>query len=129
LKRYPHLDELERFLDRIEKTNLKLILLFGSLPKGRYTQHSDMDVLCVFDRRFQDMTDRFMSSYAFSDGLVRPKNITLEEFKEGLISGNSFLHSIIPDSIILYRNLPKDEINHWIEQGKKNLNIRTISPY
>ena len=50
LKRYPHRNELELFINRINKEDLKLILLYGSLAKGMYTQYSDIDVLCVFDK-------------------------------------------------------------------------------
>ncbi|MFW9989585.1 MAG: nucleotidyltransferase domain-containing protein [Candidatus Odinarchaeota archaeon] len=52
LKRYPHLNKLETFVDRIEKDSLKFILLYGLLAKGTYTQYSDIDVLCVLTKNF-----------------------------------------------------------------------------
>lgn len=92
LKRYPHLNRLKSFVNRIEKESLKLILLFGSLTKGTYTQYSDIDVLCVFDKKFRDSRERFLVSYKFSDGLIQTKTLNYEEFKNAIIQGNSFLH-------------------------------------
>lgn len=128
LKRYPHLNELESFVKRIEKDNLKLILLYGSLAKGTYTQHSDIDVLCVFDRKFGNLKERFLISYKYSNGVVQTKTITYKEFKEGLRNGNSFLHGILNDGIILFNIIPKEEIEKWIEEGKEKLTVRYFSP-
>lgn len=118
LQRYPHLGELERFLEKIDKEYLKIILLYGSLSKGRFTQYSDTDVLCVFDYSFSNMKERFMISYKYSDGLVQPKNISLKELKQGLLEGNSFLHSVFAEGLLLYNTIPKDELEKWIEKGK-----------
>jgi predicted nucleotidyltransferase len=51
------LDELEDFLNRIDKDEFKLIILFGSLSKGTYTQPSDVDVLYVYDKKFKDLRE------------------------------------------------------------------------
>ena len=128
LNRYPHLNELQTFMDRIEKDTLKFLLLYGSLAKGRYTQYSDIDVLCVYDKKFSDLRERFLLSYKYSEGLVQPKTLSYEEFKEGLTEGNSFLHSILQDGIILFNKIPEDTLEQWIEQGKKKLNIKYFSP-
>jgi len=129
LKRYPYLNELEQFLERIDKEYLKLIMLYGSLSKGRFTQYSDIDVLCVFDYTFSDMKERFMISYKFSDGLVQPKNISLDELKRGLLGGNSFLHSVFAEGIMLYNTIPKEDLELWIRQGKDNQIMKYYSPY
>jgi len=128
LKRYPHLNSLKVFIERIGKENLKLILLFGSLAKGTFTQYSDIDVLCVFDKEFSDLKERFLYSYQYSDGLVQPKTISLDEFKQGIIEGNSFLHSILQEGIILYNKIPEDSLRTWIEKGKNKLKVRYFSP-
>lgn len=128
LKRYPHLDELEDFLNRIDKDELKLIVLFGSLPKGTYTQHSDIDVLCVYDKEFKDLRERFLQSYQCSSGLVQPKTITFSEFKKSLLEGNSFLHHILEEGIILYCKIKNDKLELWIAEGKKNLTNTYLPP-
>ena len=128
LRKYPHLNEIQNFITRIDKENLKLILLYGSLTKGTFTQHSDIDVLCVYDKEFKDRKERFLISYKYSDGLVQPKNLSYKEFKNGLIEGNSFLHSIMEDANILYRTISKKKIEEWINQGKKKLTMQYYPP-
>lgn len=128
LKRYPHLNKIKSFIDRIEKDTLKFILLYGSLAKGTYTQHSDIDVLCVFDKKFSDSRERFLVSYKYSEGLIQPKTLSYEEFKDGIIQGNSFLHSILQYGIILYSKIPEETLQNWIENGKKKLNVKYFSP-
>ncbi len=128
LKRYPHYNELETFVNRIEKEKLKFIILYGSLSKGTYTQYSDIDVLCVFDKEFNNLKERFLISYKHSEGLVQPKTLSYEEFKNGLKSGNSFICSILQDGIILYNKIPDEELKKWIKIGKRNLNVRYFPP-
>jgi predicted nucleotidyltransferase len=128
LRRYPHLNDLKVFLKRIQIENPEFILLFGSLAKGRFTQFSDIDVLCVFNVEFSDLQERFLHSYKYSDGIVQPKTLSYNEFKEGIIQGNSFLHSILKEGVILYSKIPLDDLEAWIEKGKKNLKLRFLSP-
>ncbi|MHA1294265.1 MAG: nucleotidyltransferase domain-containing protein [Promethearchaeota archaeon] len=128
LKRYPNLNELKTFINRIEKEKLKFILLYGSLAKGTYTQYSDIDVLCVYNKEFNNRKERFLISYKYSDGLVQPKNLSYEEFKTALKEGNSFIHSIIQDGIILFNKIAEDKLKKWIKRGKKKLNIKYFSP-
>ncbi|TFG01427.1 MAG: nucleotidyltransferase domain-containing protein [Promethearchaeota archaeon] len=128
LRRYPHLNDLKVFLKRIEKEKPELILLYGSLAKGTFTQFSDIDVLCVFDLEFSDLRERFLHSYKYSDGIVQPKTLSYKEFKEGVIHGNSFLYSILKDGIILYSRIPLEDLEAWMEKGKENLKVRFVSP-
>lgn len=128
LKNYPHLHELENFLKKIDKQDLMLVLLFGSLVKGKYTQYSDIDVLCVYDRKFKDMKERFLTSYKYSDGLVQTKTLTLQEFKDNLRAGNSFLCHIVEEGIILYNKIPLNLIQEWFKEGKKNLKVKYFPP-
>jgi len=128
LQRYPHLNELENFLKKIDKQYLKLILLYGSLAKGRFTQYSDIDVLCVFNYNFTNMKERFMMSYKFSEGLVQPKNITLKELKNGLLRGDSFLHSIFEYGLLLYNTIPNEKLEQWIQEGKSKWNMELYPP-
>jgi len=128
LRRYPHLNDLKIFLKRIKKEKPELLLLFGSLVKGTFTQFSDIDVLCVFNLEFSDLQERFLHSYKYSDGIVQPKTLSYNEFKERVIQGNSFLHSILKDGIILHSKIPLDDLETWIEKGKKNLKVRFLSP-
>ncbi|MFO8018548.1 MAG: nucleotidyltransferase domain-containing protein [Promethearchaeia archaeon] len=129
MKNYPHLNELENFINAIEKENLKLILLFGSLAIGTYTQRSDIDVLCVYDKEFTDRRERFLQSYKYSEGLVQPKTITFSELKKNLLQGNSFLHHIFSEGYILYNTIPERQLRKWRERGKKKVNVTYSPPF
>lgn len=128
LRRYPHLNKIKLFVDRIEKDTLKFILLYGSLAKGTYTQYSDIDVLCIFNRKFSNLRERFLVSYKYSEGLIQTKTLSYDEFKDSIIQGNSFLHSILQKGIILYNKIPEDTLQNWIVEGKKKLNVKYFSP-
>ena len=123
LIRYPHLNELETFLERIKEATPELILLFGSLSRGDYTQYSDIDVLCVFNQEFSSRKERFLKAYKYSDGLVQTKTLTLKELKNGLKEANSFLHAIFNDGLILFSKISYDDLNSWIRDGKKKLKM------
>jgi len=129
LKRYPHFDELERFLERIKDESPVLLVLFGSLARGDFTQHSDIDVLCVYDEEFSDPRERFLKSYKHSDGLVQTKTLSLKEFKTGLLTGNSFLYEVMRTGIILYSKISMNDLEKWIKECKKNLKVRILPPY
>ena len=128
LKRYPHLNELKSFIKRINKENLKLLMLYGSLAKGSYTQNSDIDVLCVYDKHFETMKERFLTSYKFSEGLVQTKTISYKELEEGLKEGDSFLQGIFNHGIILFSTIPDEILRNWIKKGKERTKLKFYSP-
>ncbi|MHA1449312.1 MAG: nucleotidyltransferase domain-containing protein, partial [Candidatus Hodarchaeales archaeon] len=113
LSNYPHLEELDTFIERISVSDPVLLLLFGSLTRGEYTQFSDIDVLCVYDREFHSHRERFMTSYQYSDGIVQPKTLSLSELKKGLLEGNSFLHHIFSGGYIIYSKLNDVLLAEW----------------
>ncbi|MFW9989586.1 MAG: hypothetical protein ACFFC3_13105 [Candidatus Odinarchaeota archaeon] len=81
-----------------------------------------------FDKKFHNLRERFLISYKYSEGLIQPKNLSYEEFKEGILQGNSFLHSILQDGIIIYNEIPENHLNNWIEERKKKLNVKFFFP-
>ena len=70
--RYPHWPSVGRFVDGVKALQPLLLLLFGSVAKGDFTQHSDADVLAVFAAP----TD-WLAVYSYSDGRVQPVVKTL----------------------------------------------------
>ena len=103
-----------------------LIVVFGSLPNANYTQYSDIDVLCVFDRDFNSYQERFIIAYRHSDGIVQPKSLTLNEFRQGLLEGNNFLHHIISNGFTVFSKIKEAQINSWISKGRKYRTIRNL---
>jgi len=127
---YPHFKSLEKFVEIItQETDLILLLLYGSLARKQHTQFSDIDLLCVFDKEFKDPKERFLHSYQYSDGLVQTKTLSLSELKNGLLRGNSFLHLIFDEGIIVYSTSPTNDIEKWIREGKKNVSVTYMKPY
>ena len=121
LNNYPHLHELDVFIERISVSDPELLLLYGSLTRGEYTQYSDIDVLCIYDRTFSSHKERFMISYQFSDGIVQPKTLTLKELRNGLLEGNSFLHHVFTEGYIISSRLNDSLLAEWINSEKKKV--------
>jgi len=46
---YPHWSSVERFVEQVRRLDPLLVLLFGSVTTGEFTQYSDADVLVVFE--------------------------------------------------------------------------------
>jgi len=66
--RYPYWDELEGFLAELKRRfEPSAVVLFGSLARGDFTQHSDIDVLVVLPREVA-----WEEVYRFSQGMVQP---------------------------------------------------------
>lgn len=128
LRRYPHLGDLEAFLARMAREAPVAIILFGSLARGDFTQRSDIDVLCVFDREFTDPKERFMLSYKHSDGIVQPKTVSLTEFKNGLLQGDAFLHGIVDSGVWLQGTISATTIHAWAEAGRENVSLVQVHP-
>lgn len=128
LRKYPHLDELERFLTRVQQDSPVAVILYGSLARGDFSPRSDIDVLCVFDRQFTDPRERFMIAYKHSDGIVQTKTMNLEEFKDGLLNGNTFLHGVVSDGILLQGTIDACDINQWASAGLKKVTVSQFPP-
>ncbi|MBD3227165.1 MAG: hypothetical protein GF329_03170, partial [Candidatus Lokiarchaeota archaeon] len=123
MKRYPHLNRIESFIDKILFADIKLLLLYGSLVKGNYTQYINIDILYIFVNDFASPKERFMTAYRHSEDIIQPKSLSHREFKKEILNGNPFLHSIIEYGIILYSEISEDDLKNWIRQGKKKLNV------
>jgi len=89
---------VQRFVKGVV-TSLKplLILLFGSVAKGEFTQESDADVLVVFDRPVD-----WLTVYAHSQGMVQPLVKTLDEVLAQIRQGEPFFIEIVEDGLALY---------------------------
>lgn len=92
----PQRRSVEGFLERVRRLQPLLVVLFGSLATGDYTQHSDADVLVVFREPVA-----WETVYAFSDGVVQPVVATWEELLARLREGEPFFHEILAEGIPL----------------------------
>ncbi len=93
---YPHIASIESFLAGIEPLQPALVILFGSVATGDFTQKSDADVLVVFDEPVE-----WQEVYAHSDGWVQPVVKTLAEVSDLLMAATPFFCQIIEDGVVL----------------------------
>lgn len=95
-ERYPGFSELEIFVRKVAKRRPLLVLLFGSLATGEFTQYSDADVLVVFDRAVD-----WMRVYESSQGQVQPLVFAMEEALREIEAGNTLLIEALEEGIPL----------------------------
>ena len=82
---YPHLDELTAFVKGVEALGPQLVLLFGSVATGDFTQRSDADVLVAFE----DEKD-WLEVYQYSQGIVQPIVRTISQVENLIRAGEPF---------------------------------------
>lgn len=101
--RMPELQkELNRIMDRIDKTNIKKIILFGSLAKGRVTLTSDIDLVII-----RNTKQRFLNRLGAIYKQIKP-NIavdilvyTPQEINK-MKHWNSFIKRVFREGKVLY---------------------------
>jgi len=96
-RNYPHWPSVERFVAQVRQLRPLLVLLFGSAATGEFTQHSDADVLVVFQQPVA-----WESVYACSDGIVQPIIKTWDEVEAKVRSGEPFYCEIVEDAAMLF---------------------------
>jgi len=93
---YPRWDSVERFLQKVSAFQPLLVLLFGSLAKGDFTQYSDADVLLLVKESVN-----WAEVYPLGEGVVWPVVWTVGDFEKALQEGNTFLVEALEDGISL----------------------------
>lgn len=96
-------DVLERMRDR-----LLIILLFGSVARGKHGEGSDVDILVVtpnlsniepMQRAIGKIASEYSSIYEME---IVPVTVTLRKFSEGLKTKRDFFQELWMDRIVLY---------------------------
>lgn len=102
---------LERFTGDVLKEikdKILIIILFGSVARGKYSRESDIDTLIVtpnlsdmepVKRRISKIASEYSSIY---EREVVPITISLKEFSEGLKTKRDFFQELWIDRIVLY---------------------------
>ena len=94
---YPHWSSVEHFVEQVRRLDPLLVLLFGSVTTGEFTQYSDADVLVVFEH----LVD-WETVYACSDGIVQPIVKTQDDLTAQIISDEPFFCEIVEDGQVLF---------------------------
>lgn len=95
-RNYPHWHEIDDFLVKISKFRPKVIILFGSLVKGEYTQNSDIDLLIVSSEPVL-----WEKIYALTAGHIQPIVRPEEEINHEIACGNPFFIQVFKEGIFL----------------------------
>ncbi len=94
---YPHWSSVERFVEQVRRLDPLLVLLFGSVVTGEFTQYSDADVLVIFEH-----SQTWEAVYACSDGIVQPMVKTQDELIAQIAAGAPFLCEIVGEGQVLF---------------------------
>lgn len=74
-----------------------LMVLFGSVARGDFTQESDADVLVIFERPVD-----WATVYAHSQGMVQPFVTTVDEVLAQIRQGEPFFIEVVEEGKVLY---------------------------
>ncbi|HUX75322.1 MAG TPA: nucleotidyltransferase domain-containing protein [Anaerolineae bacterium] len=88
---------MERFIEKVRRLDPLLVLLFGSVATGEFTQYSDADVLVLFERPVD-----WETVYACSDGVVQPVVKTRDELAAQIAAGEPFFCEIVEEGQVLF---------------------------
>ncbi len=94
---YPHKSSVERFVEEVRRLDPLLVLLFGSVATGEFTQYSDADVLVVFEHPVN-----WETVYACSDGVVQPVVKAQDELAAQIAAGEPFFCEIVEEGQVLF---------------------------
>jgi Polymerase beta, Nucleotidyltransferase len=95
-ERYPHVGELEQFVECVSRLQPLAVILFGSLTTGEFTQHSDADVAVIFATPVD-----WMNVYRCSSGRIQPLVYDAEQFVQMINNANGLALEICYDGWIL----------------------------
>ncbi len=100
------LSEYKENLKRLSSREIQMVILFGSVARGKWTKGSDIDVLTVTTetvekRKITQIQDRAAQEI---DHIleISPVHITMDKFIEGMRNKLEFYEELWRDRIVLY---------------------------
>lgn len=80
----------------------KLVILYGSMARGDYTEESDIDILVVGDFIPRDPREAYSTLVDPRFPRVQPIGFNTEVFLRKLREGSTFILEVLEDGNILY---------------------------
>lgn len=77
-----------------KKFRLKRVLLFGSMSRGDFYPHSDIDILLISDEFPDDWFKRQAELYFLKTKQIEPIGYTTDEIQTMLQEGNNFIENV-----------------------------------
>lgn len=94
--------ELSRLVEKYRKMGAKLIVLYGSIARGDYTEGSDVDILVVGDFLPEDPREAYSLLLDLEYPRVQPLGFNTRVFLRKLREGSTFVLEVLEDGKILY---------------------------
>ena len=95
-------EELRDLAEKLKDYGVRLVVLFGSVVRGDYTEESDVDVLVVADRLPSDPRDAYEVVKRVVDARVQPTCFTTSSFLKKLRSESTFIMEVLEDGKVVY---------------------------
>lgn len=122
-------EKIKKDLSSFFGNSLSSIILYGSYAKGKETQYSDIDLLIIVKRDFNDWRERRevetelrMKFYSII-GCVSPKVASINELDKALTFYNPLLLNILDHGVVLFDDGTFDRLKNRFHAL---LNIGTI---
>jgi len=98
-------EKIKGMIDRlIDRYDPELVVLFGSVAKGRFNEDSDVDLLVVKGTEQRPIWRRVEAMQAIEPEMpVDVLVYTPEEFEELVSDGTSLVAQIMEEGIVIYR--------------------------
>jgi len=74
---------------------LKRVILFGSMSRGDFYPHSDIDLLLISDEFPDDWFKRQAELYFLKTKQIEPIGYTTDEIQNMLKEGNNFIENVL----------------------------------
>lgn len=98
-----HFRALETFLNELKKTESVLgAILFGSLAKGEFLPHSDIDILVIFKNRVNFLENNLELRRMDHSGLIEPFGYGYEQVKIMVKEINPLIWDVFEEGLLLY---------------------------
>jgi predicted nucleotidyltransferase len=98
------LDVAKEFVSSLDKKDIKVIIVFGSVARGDSTTGSDIDILFIgtthkIKARINKSVQNFLEKY---DVEIVPTYMTLEQFKGRKEKTDRFIANVIKEGMIVF---------------------------
>ncbi|MCG2711479.1 MAG: nucleotidyltransferase domain-containing protein [Candidatus Omnitrophica bacterium] len=112
------LQKYTRDIIDLSNKKIQMVILFGSVARGEWTQSSDIDILVVVSEKDKDITAALNKAKIDVSPLleIRPISTTVDKFTEGFSKKTEFYDELWRDRVVLY-----NEFLFWqlIKEGEK----------
>ncbi|MEE9341707.1 MAG: nucleotidyltransferase domain-containing protein [Thermoplasmata archaeon] len=103
-ERTGYLTVAKEFSDGLKKTNVKNIILFGSVARGDFGERSDIDILIVYSRKKPEdvVVERVEALLDKYDVVIVPVYLSIKEARDRLRKSDPFILNVLDEGNVLH---------------------------